>query len=202
MGLSEIVARSNTFTRTTPARGLVSRSPRVHSPALTSSFGTTILALAGPILTRPRRGLTVSDSAVPTAPSRTTSSLTLRVVASSSLARAVTSITTRSQWKRCALFIRLDGLNDRGSLFPGNMSQWYIHGRLRTVGYVRSVLGMNHDLSWAGGNYTNTVVQNNTILGGFASNGPKSPTQPRGDNDRHAIIKSVAAVPRSSPPTY
>ena len=42
------------------------------------------------------------------------------------------------------------------------------------------------------GNYTNTVVRDNTIYGGFASSDPDSPTETKGQNNEDAIIKSVA----------
>jgi hypothetical protein len=41
------------------------------------------------------------------------------------------------------------------------------------------------------GNYTNTVVRDNTIYGGFASN-PETPSETKGENNEDAIIKSVA----------
>jgi hypothetical protein len=42
------------------------------------------------------------------------------------------------------------------------------------------------------GNYTNTVVRDNTIFGGFASDEPDSSTETKGVNDEDAIVKSVA----------
>ena len=51
----------------------------------------------------------------------------------------------------------------------------------------------------AGGNYTNTVIQDNTILGGFASDHPNSPTDTTGENDNDAIIKSVTEGPSILP---
>ena len=48
----------------------------------------------------------------------------------------------------------------------------------------------------AGGNYTNTVVRDNIILGGFATDNPDSPTETKGENDDDAIIKSVTVEPR------
>ena len=50
----------------------------------------------------------------------------------------------------------------------------------------------------ADGNYTNTVVRDNTILGGFATDKPDSPTETKGKNDDDAIIKSVTDELRSS----
>ena len=44
----------------------------------------------------------------------------------------------------------------------------------------------------AGGNYTNTIVQGNTILGGFAPY--HDPPETKGENRYHAIIKSVMRV--------
>lgn len=58
---------------------------------------------------------------------------------------------------------------------------------------VWSIFGLNLNLSAvsADGNYTNTVVRDNIILGGFASDNPDSPTETKGENDEDAIIKSV-----------
>jgi hypothetical protein len=42
-----------------------------------------------------------------------------------------------------------------------------------------------------GGNYTGTVVQNNTVFGGFATDS-NSATQNNGQNADHAIVKFVA----------
>ena len=42
---------------------------------------------------------------------------------------------------------------------------------------------------WSG-NYTGTVVRNNVILGGFASD-PATADETRGENDEDAIIKWV-----------
>ena len=41
------------------------------------------------------------------------------------------------------------------------------------------------------GNYTNTLVRDNFIYGGFASSDP-NPSMPKGVNNEDAIIKSVA----------
>jgi hypothetical protein len=46
-------------------------------------------------------------------------------------------------------------------------------------------------LPW-GGNYTGTVVQNNTIIGGFATDS-KSASQTDGENVDDTIIKSVVS---------
>jgi len=46
----------------------------------------------------------------------------------------------------------------------------------------------------ADGNYTNTVVRDNIILGGFANKKPASPTETKGENDDDAIIKSVGGT--------
>jgi len=50
----------------------------------------------------------------------------------------------------------------------------------------------------AGGNYTNTIVRDNVILGGFATNKPNATTETKGNNDDDAIIKSVTVEPWSS----
>ena len=47
----------------------------------------------------------------------------------------------------------------------------------------------------AGGNYTNTVVRDNTIYGGFASDEQDSATETKGQNNEDAIIKSVTEGP-------
>jgi parallel beta-helix repeat protein len=48
------------------------------------------------------------------------------------------------------------------------------------------------------GNYTNTVVRDNIILGGFASGEPDSPTETKGVNKEDAIIKiGIAIGPRT-----
>jgi len=50
---------------------------------------------------------------------------------------------------------------------------------------------------WSG-NYTNTVVRDNTIYGGFASGDPDSPTETKGVNKEDAIIKiGIAIGPRT-----
>ena len=43
------------------------------------------------------------------------------------------------------------------------------------------------------GNYTGTVVRDNVILGGFATDEQDSVTETKGENDDDAIIKSVIA---------
>ena len=40
-----------------------------------------------------------------------------------------------------------------------------------------------------GGDYSGTIVQDNTIAGGFATDQPTSPDDQRGDNNEDAIIK-------------
>jgi hypothetical protein len=45
-------------------------------------------------------------------------------------------------------------------------------------------------LPWDG-DYTGTVVQNNTIMGGFAADSSTSASQNDGENADNAIIKSV-----------
>lgn len=45
-------------------------------------------------------------------------------------------------------------------------------------------------LPW-NGDYTSTVVQNNTIMGGFAAGSSTSASQNDGENADNAIIKSV-----------
>jgi uncharacterized membrane protein YgcG len=48
------------------------------------------------------------------------------------------------------------------------------------------------------GNYTGTVVRDNTIFGGFASNGPSSPSETKGENKEDAIVKiGIAIGPRT-----
>ena len=46
----------------------------------------------------------------------------------------------------------------------------------------------------AGGNYTGTVVRDNYIYGGFATDEPANSTETKGENDDDAIIKSVTAL--------
>jgi hypothetical protein len=128
VGLSGVVVRLNTFTRMTPARGLVFTSPRGRSLALASSSRTTISVHAA--LTRSKNGPTVSVSVVPTVSSKIIPSLILRMAASSSSAhRAVSSRTTRLLYKTWVLS------SDRKAymadvFFPGNVSRWYQHGGL------------------------------------------------------------------------
>jgi hypothetical protein len=47
------------------------------------------------------------------------------------------------------------------------------------------------------GNYSGTVVRNNTIMGGFAA-GPAEAGEAKGVNSEDAIIKYVVAVDRTS----
>ena len=100
--LREVVVRLNTFTRMTPARGLVFTLRKGRSRALASSFKTTTSGHAA--LTRSKNGLTVSVSAVPIVSSKIIPSPILRMAASLSLAhQAVSSITTRLWFKMCVL---------------------------------------------------------------------------------------------------
>lgn len=41
------------------------------------------------------------------------------------------------------------------------------------------------------GNYTNTIVQNNIIAGGFATDLTEARTEAKGDDEFNAIVKSV-----------
>ena len=52
----------------------------------------------------------------------------------------------------------------------------------------------------ADGNYTNTVVRDNTIYGGFATDESDASTEVKGQNNEDAIIKSVTEKFQSSPP--
>jgi hypothetical protein len=70
--------------------------------------------------------------------------------------------------------------------FAGDLSPVLSSGQSTLLGGINMV----DFLPW-NGDYTGTIVQNNTIMGGFAANSSTSPSQNDGENAGDAIIKSV-----------
>jgi hypothetical protein len=70
--------------------------------------------------------------------------------------------------------------------FAGDLSPVLSSGQSTLLGGINMV----DFLPWDG-DYTGTVVQNNTIMGGFAAGSSTSASQNDGDNADNAIIKSV-----------
>ena len=60
------------------------------------------------------------------------------------------------------------------------------------MAYVSPIFSVELDsFTTTVGNYTNTVVRDNVIYGGFASDNQDASNQTKGDNSEDAIIKLV-----------